>query len=405
MRPRHVRTRFLLQLRVEQAVQVELHKREHPSHQPYVLKAIQARLAAYARPNYKKTDYEQRQVWPKIGGRHRMGQKMTSNQAKPDKALFLLGCATIDRAIWVARNGTMEQLGQLVRDPVAFRENLEKLPIYQFDQSALWIKLRGEEGQIVCETECIQDQESRNVEKWRQMANTAEQSQVAEVIRDQILGDMDDRPRQLRGLFAQGGDKFRMTLITNMTLWGWFDPKCQKPTSRPCKYGLIWKCDVLCCLNDITDEDTWARTHSVLMPDGTLHTRVAGTSTKGALRQWVRARRENPDHPFWPGHTVYGQQAAWVCKSMATLFQCHPSQEFPAGVGMPQLNNHQHYPRHQQHSGKPGTLQIRWDLGRRKLLYQPHQGHRQRLIWDHYHISWKNSEHNEMESNPNTRYH
>ena len=132
-----------------------------------------------------------------------MGQHLTAKDGpgKPDKALFLLGWQTMDRAIWLLRNGSDEQLQVVCRDPAQFRQNLPGMPIVQFDQSAIWIKLRGEEGQIVCDWETNQDQESRRVARWLRSASTLHESEWAQTVRDQTLSEIGDRPAQVKQLF------------------------------------------------------------------------------------------------------------------------------------------------------------------------------------------------------------
>ena len=194
------------------------------------------------------------------------------------------------------------------------------------------MKLCGEEGQIVCQWETLQDQDSRRVSRWLRQASTTQETEWAKTVRDDILSAVGDRPAQIRQFFTQGGDKFRLTLITNITRRGWFDPDCEKPYSYPVRYGLIVKSNVLCALADITDDHKWARTHTVMMPDETLKTRLIGTSTKGALCNWVEARRSNPDHVFWEGYAVFGQASAWVCSGMAVLYQHFLAGEVPGGA-------------------------------------------------------------------------
>ena len=320
VRPTHIRTRFTAQLKVEKDVQVALRDAKSQGFQPYVLKAVEDRLQAFADPLYDRRKYERTSVWPKIGGRARFGQKLCSTKNNPDKGLCLLGWATHDHAQWLVANGSQEQLTAYVRDPEKYQKNRKKLKVVQFDQTGFWGKLRGEEASILAEWETRQNHQNRQLKRWMREAETHEDQRVVQAMIDALQDEMGNRPVQHRQLFSQGGDKHRWTVLTNLCQVGWFDPDCAQPRSEPLRYVLLTTCSRLCRVDYITDQHTWSVTHQIRNADGTVETRSAGQSTNGLLRTWVELRIQYPDHDFWKGHTVWGQHSAWCCKGVATMF-------------------------------------------------------------------------------------
>ena len=321
VRPTHIRTRFTAQLKVEKDVQNALHEAKSPAYQPYVLRAVEERLQAYQDPTYDKRKYERTSVWPKIGGRARFGGKLTSSVKNPDKGLCLLGWATMDHAQWLIAKGSQEQLAMYVRDPDRFQKNRHLLKKVEFDQTAFWGKLKGEEPVLLAAFEIDQDCQTRQVKRWMQQGETHQDRRVVQAMIDALQEEIGNRPRQHRQLFSQGGDKHRWTVITNLTQVGWFDPDCQTPRSQPLRYIVLVQCSKLVRIDYITNQHTWAKTHTVRNADGTLDTRYEGQPTGGVLRTWVQMRISYPDHEFWVGHTVWGQHSAWACKGVATMLQ------------------------------------------------------------------------------------
>ena len=113
-----------------------------------MLEAAKARLAFLqdAGANYKRIqDWTNATLLPAIGGRLRGGQKFNQQKNPISQVKCEVQWAQQDHCIHLVANGSEEELGYHVQDPVWFQQNRRKTVWAQSDATALWVKLRGEE--------------------------------------------------------------------------------------------------------------------------------------------------------------------------------------------------------------------------------------------------------------------
>ncbi len=129
------------------------------------------------------------------------------------------------------------------------------------------------------------------------------------------------RPVQTRGVYSQGGDKYRLTLILFQSIEQWFNPgatpvgraevRSQKDQSQASLQGiLIVYGSVHCRLEDLDDSGRFCRDYQFKVK-GRLIERVQGQSARGLMGQWLQLRNQL-GHQQFQQLRVWCQPAAWA---------------------------------------------------------------------------------------------
>ena len=111
-----------------------------------------------------------------------------------------------------------------MQDPQSFVDNREDTYIVEADASALWLKLRGEEPVMLCDSELEKNQNIKTVKRWHQQAETLSEKYLIHELIQQVCDDCKDIKPQTDEMAAQGGDKHRITIINLMAKKNWFKP-------------------------------------------------------------------------------------------------------------------------------------------------------------------------------------
>ena len=118
-----------------------------------------------------------------------------------------------------------------VADPKEFISKRKETVIVVIDETALWLKLRGEEKVYISETE-VRSARARKAFKTNRDAD------ALRVFLDENKNTKDQKD----AVYSSAGDKYRLTQVTISAVKHWFDvdrvPECHKPRQvliAPCK--------------------------------------------------------------------------------------------------------------------------------------------------------------------------
>ena len=255
VRPSHLRTRLRLTLEAERDRQIVLADQFSPNHYPKVQAAVNQHLARMDNPEWvskRQSQWEGRTFWPAIGCYARAASKKSHEDQKFDKAKARLTWASIDRAVWLASKGSFDQLNKFVADPEQFQNQLEETVVVQYDHTPVYAKARGEEK--TCQNEA-ERQQRRNHQAHRRLRR--KMPDLAQALEDDPASKA---AQHLHQNTIQGGDKYRLTLITFASIRNWFRPD-QSPVGEFPQFILVVPSKVHCRLEDIDPvSGNWTRT-------------------------------------------------------------------------------------------------------------------------------------------------
>ena len=197
----------------------------------------------------KRTEWERNQFFPHIGARARKGQKFSHQSAKFDPLLFDLTVDGVDRALWLAQSGDHASLGQLVADPESFQDNSQDTVIVGKDETPVWLRLRGEEAQFLAQSEI----EGRNTRRRLSRKTQDSDAGKAQAALQELIHFAQENPHltlQVNQQWSQGGDKYRLTVITFQVIRHWLRPGT-KPVGQALKPILLVPSQVHCQLANI----------------------------------------------------------------------------------------------------------------------------------------------------------
>ena len=197
----------------------------------------------------KRGEWERNQFFPHIGARARRGQKFSHQSFKFDPLLFDLTVDGVDRALWLAQSGDHASLGQLVCDPERFQDHSEETVIVGKDETPVWLRLIGEEAQFLAQSE-IEGRNTRRRLSRKTQDTDAGKAQAA--LQDLILFAQENPhlTLQVNQQWSQGGDKYRLTVITFQVIRNWLRPGT-KPAGEALKPILLVPSQVHCQLSNI----------------------------------------------------------------------------------------------------------------------------------------------------------
>ena len=222
-----------------------------------------------------------------------------------DPSRALLTFASCDRALWLVANGSTEDLRVFVANPEEFISRRKETVIVVIDETALWLKLRGEEKVYISETE-VRSARARKAFKKNRDAD------ALRVFLDENKNTKDQKD----AVYSSAGNKYRLTQVTISAVKHWFDvdrvPECHKP-----RQVLIAPCKKHCRLSDQNRDGTWARNVTYQNADGTWTTLDKGKSCEGHLDGYRAARDKFFNSSWTDVWEVMGQPRAWVDRQIA----------------------------------------------------------------------------------------
>ena len=94
-----------------------------------------------------------------------------------DQEKFQLTDAGVDYAIWLVAKGSASDLELLVADPAEFIKNREDTYFVFLDETAVWLKVKGDEATYVSAKELLQAAKRAQVKACLKTANDMVQKQ------------------------------------------------------------------------------------------------------------------------------------------------------------------------------------------------------------------------------------
>ncbi len=258
----HIHSRLHLELKREIGNQVVLQQKASEHYNQAVHDACQERVDKLADPIYMDRQGHQwarRALYPAIGAHARKATKLSHQPEKFDKVLAHLTWQTMDYTMWIIQNGSHEELSNLVADPESFQDNAKSTTIVAFDETPIWGKLRGEEAQFLSQLECDITTKRRRLSRKSKDSNAAPEQRTQ--ARQELLDHMDQNSQHKQHVFqqvSQGGDKYRLTMVTFQVVQDWFDPT-KTPKGSILPSIVIVPSAFHARLEDITPDGKWAR--------------------------------------------------------------------------------------------------------------------------------------------------
>ena len=229
-----------------------------------------------------------------------------------DEQKFQLTVQGVDYAIDLVARGTPEQLIAFVADPEDFIQHRKETKIVVLDETALWLKCRGEEQVYQSAIEILKAAKRKSVRTACKLAETREAKEQA---KDHFvnwcevnLESKDDRDL-LTQWYHSGGDKHRLTVVNMSQSDNWFDP------TRPVEWGkdvlvLIVFCTEHVRAEDIDDDHKFNKDVTVETTDGPIEHKK-GEFTR-LLYPYIQWRKTGDNAEVFKKIRIWGQARAWA---------------------------------------------------------------------------------------------
>ena len=287
---------------------------ENAQFKPWYLQALEYRLARFQTHNETKLqrNWFDTKVLPRIGATARTGQRKSEKSTRGDEQKFALTAGGVDYAIDLVAKGSSEDLINLVADPEHFIENRKETVVVVLDETALWLKCRGEEQVYQSAIEILNAAKRRSV---RKAAKKAESSVEKEAIQEEFkawaeqnVENRDDRD-MISQWYHSGGDKHRLTLVNISDVKNWFDP------AREVKWGkdvlvLLVFCTEHVRAEDIGDDHKFNKRVVIETNEGPI-IHEQGEFTR-MLWPYIEWRKQGTNAEDYKEIRIWGQPSAWV---------------------------------------------------------------------------------------------
>lgn len=172
---------------------------------------------------------------------------------------FDLTTASVDYAIHLVSSGDAEALSLFVANPESFIEHRKDTVTVVIDETALWLKLRGEEQVFHAMAEVLAARERRKLRSKMKAATTSDTRNELNELVNKYLEQHEhtaDTRDMVHQFFHCGGDKHRLTLVNMSFVSSWFDPE-KVPGGGKNVCVLLVFAEHHCRSEDISDEHTW----------------------------------------------------------------------------------------------------------------------------------------------------
>ena len=320
VRKSHVVERFMYELEYERDKQDVLEQHKSLDFKPKTLERIRVILRDYRviHPSRRQDRWFGKCILPNIGGRIRAAQRLHDKPIVLDAVKAKLSWQTSDWFQHLVCQGTAEQLAEFVSKPTEFVMHRKKTAYVVMDQTAVWLKVRGEESLVYHASELAATATRKRQSKVYKAASTdADRQQAAAAMAEEAANNPAFKA-QCTSSYTSGGDKYRLTLINISAVEQWFD---SSSTPLPVKKRLVLlvPCSEHCKLQDIDKEGKWIRDWSTKTTSGEILLYKKGESARNKLLTWRATRdallEENEDHEFM--FEVWGQPKAWTDEIIA----------------------------------------------------------------------------------------
>jgi hypothetical protein len=289
VRTKTLTMRLIFEIEYERDKQLVLREHESKLFKSFVFNACVEKLSflTLTLPDKRQTNYLECTVFKRIRATRRSGQKFSEKDSSLDEVKALLTWATSDRMIHLVARGSQEDLQVFVQDTDRFIEQRKDTSFVVIDQTALWLKLRGEEKVLTSFAEKTSADERKKLSRKAKKVDKSDAAAWAELQREhEIFGQEHPESRpQVQATYSTAGDKYRLTLINVSGVEKWFDPSTSPiPIKRKCV--LLVFCQVHAKLQDISEDGKWLRDVSYPKSDGTIASFKTGEPVGHILSSW-----------------------------------------------------------------------------------------------------------------------
>ena len=313
VRERHIRQRVRYQIEHERDSQV-VHQQTGSKHfDERVLNACIEKLQKVSVHSVEKNTkrWFDTTVFPQIGASCRMGQHKSTGSENMDEQKFMVTTKGVDYGLYLVTSGTHDELAPFIQDPQWFIKNRERTWIIFLDETALWLKLRGEEKVMISFEETMQAEKRRALRTLLHKRDQREANEGIEAKIQKFLSDgtSDNSRDMIRQFYHSGGDKHRLTLINVSGIKNWFNPELD-PECRKDVCVLLVFCEQHICSEWIDDDHKFKFDVEVPTPTGkVLHKQ--GETTK-LLYSFIEHRKSYEDQDTARRLRVWGQKKSLV---------------------------------------------------------------------------------------------
>ena len=316
IRRRHILQRLKYEMEFERDRQLILQEHNDPAYKPWYHKALSYRLSVFQTHQESKAQrwWVNSRAIPHMGAAPKMSGRKSERPTNLDQDKFQLTAAGVDYAIWLVAKGSASDLELLVADPAEFIKNREDTVFVFLDETAVWLKVKGDEATYVSAKELLQAAKRAQVKACLKTANDRVQKQeLQEDFKNWCadnLASQDDRDIVCQW-YQSGGDKHRLTIINISQVEGWWG------FERPIGFGK--KVYVLLVFSathvraeDIDDNHRYNKRVVVTTSEGDIvHEIGEHTNALWAYVEWRKESQENRDL-MNTVLRVWGQHSAWV---------------------------------------------------------------------------------------------
>jgi hypothetical protein len=303
--------KMLFEMEYERDKQLVLQQHGSPLFNEKVLEAVRRKLSWWRviSPSDKQRSYVSKRVLPNLGATTRLPNRLTDKQARFDYNKCKTTWQTMDFFVDMVARGTVEELTQFVAHAEKFAEARRDTKIVVIDQTALWLKLRGDERVVASLEENGHYQHLKSLKQIWKKAGREHQNRVA----SELLAVTKDYPtfrQEVAAHYTAAGDKYRITLVNISSVENWFNP-AEKPKPMKKRGILIVPCSIHCRLEDIcVEKGEWLRDWSHKCSDGTTKSYTKGTKVGNIMQGWRAVQESSPE--LLEQFAIWGQPRAWT---------------------------------------------------------------------------------------------
>ena len=318
VRTKTITQQLMYQLEYERDKQLVLQQHASPHFFEPTLRACQRKLAYIQvnRVGKKQKRWISNVAFPNIGASTRAPNRLSDKNISFDNIKAKATWETCDFFVDLVSRGEPAEFAEFVSNPEEFCEHRTETSFVVMDQTALWLKLRGEEQVIASIEETEKAYKLKQLKKNYKNAQTDNTKLAANLDLNMFCEDNPEFRDQCSAMYTTAGDKYRLTLINISGVEGWFDPEqTPRPVKKQCI--LLVPSSTHARLEYIDKEGKWNRDWGYKCSDGSERVFKEGESAKNLLAGWRKARDEY-EHEWETEVLVWGQPRAWTDELIST---------------------------------------------------------------------------------------
>ena len=179
IRRRHILQRLKYEMEFERDRQLILQEHNDVAYKPWYHKALSYRLSVFQTHQESKAQrwWVNSRAIPHMGAAPKISGRKSERPTNLDQEKFQLTAAGVDYAIWLVAKGSASDLELLVADPAEFIKNREDTVWVFLDETAVWLKVKGDEATYVSAKELLQAAKRAQVKACLKTANDRVQKQ------------------------------------------------------------------------------------------------------------------------------------------------------------------------------------------------------------------------------------